>query len=168
METGTGRLTFKADNSGALLGQGTHNCIITEVVESLPQSGEFEDPTPQLKTVFKCITTGKIFSEWYNTRGYVRFKELSEVDKNSNRFTAKDGYAIDKTTGHRLIDSKRTEQALGIINKLGADAGIPLKTEFTEDDLIGRQVAIVIGPDERMNLRVKSTRKVTQMAEAGF
>ena len=154
-------MTFVSQNSGALLGAGTHTCRIHSISPSTPKSPGFTDPTPQLKTVFKT-PDGKMFTEWYNTLGYMRFEELSPEDKKSGRFGTIDGFAIDKNTGKRMIDEDRTKAARGIFGKLALDAGIPLGTSFKPSDLIDREVVIVIGEDDRKKLIVKGTRPVVQ------
>ena len=161
-------LSFKSVNSGAILGVGNHNVTVAEVVTAYPKSGAFADPTPQLKVLFKSNEDGKQFTEWYNTRGYVRFNELAKADLESGRFSSQEGYAIDKSTGARIIDVKRTEQALSIIGKLGCDAGIALNTDFVPTDLIGKKLTIIVGTDDRMNLRVKSTRKESKVTSEVF
>lgn len=161
-------LVLKSANNGALLGEGSHSVTIAEVSPSMPKGQAFNDPTPQLKIVYKDAN-GKQFTEWYNTKGYQRYEDLSAKDKQSSLFGSNKGYAVVLATGARVEDPARTESALNILNKVGHDAGIEAGKTFQPIDLIGRKLVIQIGASndgEYNNLRVKGTRPVSAMVDA--
>lgn len=168
-------LVFTAEvgtSAATLLAAGEHNVSIASVRLTDPtkrtrRKEEYafpEDPTPQAEFVFKN-EEGQ-FTEWMNLRGYKRFDELSENEKKSGKYISRNDFAVVKATGKRVVSDEKTATARSIVSKLGWACGMEPGTEFGLDDLIDRELTIIIGPsqDRADQLRVKAVKPVDELA----
>ena len=172
--TSTG-LVFTAEvgtGASTLLGPGEHNVTIASVSLTDPtkrnrRKEEYafaNDPTPQLEVVFKN-EEGQ-FTEWMNLRGYKRFDDLTENEKKSGKYISRNDFAVVKATGKRVVSEEKTATARSIVSKLGWACGMEPGTEFGVDDLVDRELTIIIGPsqDRADQLRVKAVKPIDELA----
>jgi hypothetical protein len=141
------------------------------------ESNEWTDLTQQLRIGFRNLETGAKMSHWYNLNSFVRYNDLTDKQKQSGKFESRgeEGYAVDKKSGKRLIvpPSKDpinapsgTDKCMNILNTLAYNAGLPQGDSFTESDLIGQKVGIVVKNNNRGNARVVGTYMLPEVKEA--
>lgn len=150
-------LVFTAKNSvSKFLGAGTHLVSITEAVTDEAKGDDtHKDRTPQLKVTF-MDRQQRIFSAWYNLKGYKKYDELTAKEKQSGKFgTSSNGFAIDAKTKVRIENKDNTAAAMSIIGRLGVDCGIEEGVDFEPEDLVGKELGIKIEPNDQNNLRIK-------------
>lgn len=162
-------LVFTAESTGRLLGPGSHTVTIEEISLSTPkyENSVFKDKHDQIKTVFIDENTGMQHTEWFNTKGFARYEDLAEADKRSGKFEDVSGFAVNKSTGLRVIDPQRTKSAMSIFAKLGLDCGVPKGETFKPAELVGESVVIIIGEDTyggKVQTKLQSTRPVASLA----
>lgn len=151
-------ITLISKNVSNFLQPGRHVCEIKSVAGATPQGeNPWKDKTPQLKVTFEC--DGRIFSAWYNLKGFKTYKQLTAKEQKSGLYVSMGtaGYAVVKATGMRIEDTEKTEAAMNILCTLAAHSGIPEGTQFSETELVGRTVGIIIGENNNANDRVKGT-----------
>lgn len=147
-------------NTSSLLAEGKYPSEIFGVTEkTAAESADWKDLTPQLEITFRTLESGRQFKNWYNLLGYKKYSELTDKERQSNKFESRGdaGYAVDKKTGKRVVSAENTEKAMNILNTLAFNAGCDEGAEISEDDLVARHVGIQIGANEQGSMRVKST-----------
>lgn len=151
-----------------LLPEGRHACEIVAVAPTeAAESVSWKDRTPQLKVTFRD-NQGFQFSAWYNLLGYERYADLTKKDQQSGKFesVSEEGYAVVKSTKKRVSSPENTEKAMSILEGLAFNSGIGAGEEITEADLVGRNVGIIIAPNNGGQNRVKGTFMLPETKEA--
>ena len=91
----------------------------------------------------------------YNERGFVRYEDLPEDQREGHFAAGDDGYAVNEKTGMRIEDPNRTAQCENILNELLAAAKVPIGGHFT--DAVGKTLKITV---ERELYKGKNVPKV--------
>lgn len=157
-------MKFTVKNSNTFLPEGKHIVSVHSISPDQPkESADWKDRTPQLKVTFKEPKSGFQFSNWYNTKGYTKFEDLTTKQQQSGKYEARgdQGYAVEIKTGMRVVSEENTEKAINIIANLGYACGFDADKQISVEDLHGKTCGITIGPNDRMNNRVKGTFRPT-------
>ena len=147
------------------LGEGTHDVRIINIVETDDQHRffdgdadeikEWKDPCPQIGTVFG--NKDGVFTHRFTCKGYKRFDELSAKDQKLCDAAGDEGYAVLKKTSCRIEDAERTDKCFRFLDDMCARTGLPEGSEYAA--LTGKDITIVIAPNDKGNLRVTKTKK---------
>jgi len=168
------KITSKKGLDFAPLAIGKHNVEIKNIqlVEySKPdENGEpmFSDPTPRL-AVNLANKAGQI-TQWFNLKGYKTFEDLSETNKESGKFISlgENGYAVNKATGARVEDKKKTADCGEILGKLAFDAGIAEDDEAEIEDLVGTSIIVAVRLDSKDEVEVHYTARIKEAVSDDF
>lgn len=167
---------FKAvKKTVGLLQAGKHLATITsasEVVPSHADSMPWKDVTPQIKVTVRG-EKGSI-SQWFNLKGYQNKSDFPDGNAPEGCFFASsefgnEQYVVDETTKERRESEEKTETAMRMFGEFGATAGINAGADFTLEDLIGKEIGVVVRDADNGGVnvhyfmeaeRVKSTEEV--------
>lgn len=163
---------------------GSHDVIVKQAVEvtdhdanlsgAQKENYRFSDFHDQIAVTFirKDKQPG-IITHRYNTKGWVRYDELSPADRKSFKRDEEKGYAINKKTGMRVEDDKRTADCNNILNqflnKLSKN-GKPIIDDLIAvghldlDMLTGAECNITVSEEkygEKTRAKVTAVRKVS-------
>lgn len=156
---------FTAKVSTPGLGEGDHIVRITEVElvksgsklsdeEYLAENGH-KDRTEQLRIV--CKNDKGQQQIWLNLQGFAKMEDVPAEKQNDFFPTGEEGYATNKQTLIRAKSKAKTESALSIIGALGGNSGLPVDSQFSHTDLIGRTVGIRLQKNSLGNIRLKTS-----------
>ena len=154
--------------SSKVLEAGEHKVKVISMTETTDQRADinsaideakegWKDATPQIAIVFGSTSGAGVFTHRYNLKGFKRFSEMSEKEQKLCNVAGDAEYAVSKKTGMRIEDAARTAKAWESVDRLAANAGLPVGTELQE--AIGREVIIMIGENDNGRLIVKYTKK---------
>ncbi|HCO83619.1 MAG TPA: hypothetical protein DIT95_08815 [Arenibacter sp.] len=155
-------MKFISKSNSALIEPGDHLATIRKVYTDKASTG-----AQQLAVEF--VADGKQITRWYNLKGFKISTESPTIKDASGRTVP--NYLTGKN-GKRLEDPAKTESCLSIIGQLGANAGIPLGSDFEPADLEGEQVGICVESEDngfgpRLNVRyTMPAEEVADSAEA--
>lgn len=134
-----------------LLSPGKYIAKIKEVGFTLAKSEGYKDRTQQIEVLFEVDghgQTNKYIKEWYNIQAYKRYSELSDSEIESEDYGFQDDFVINKSNGCRVQDESKTAYVRNYFCSLGYASGIDEGTEFEIEDLLGRELEIVVGMNE--------------------
>ena len=147
------------------LNEGTHDVRIINMVETDDQHRTFDgdavskeewiDPCPQVASVFG--NKDGVYTHRFNCKGYKRFDELSAKDQKLCYAAGDEGYAVIAKTSCRIEDPDRTDKCFRFLDDMCARTGLPEGSEYAA--LTGKDITIVIAPNDNGNLRVTKTKK---------
>lgn len=153
-----------ASAASSILQVGRHIVTIMAITadQAMAKHKLWNDPTPQAKVLFK--NSEGIFTEWMNLKGYTRFDELSKKDQASGKFLAVSDpdfpsdrpYAVVKRTGERIVSDDRTHTSEGIVAQMIHACGYEKGTEVDSEDLIGKELGIVVKDNGNGKLRART------------
>lgn len=165
-----------------LLDNGQHVVSITEIemsddrhVGARDGREKAADKLPPWKDVLRQLIVqfvqkdenGKIIGtirHRYNERGFVRFDELPEDQREGHFAAGEEGYAVNEKTGMRIEDPVRTAQCENILNELLAAARVPVGGHFT--DAIGKTLKITVYRENYNGKEVPKVKAPTAIVEA--
>lgn len=149
-------MKFTSSNNGPIMEKGTQLAIVSRVYMSTkeaPADEPYNDSFEQLVLVYEN-GQGQIITSWNATIGFERHPEHPTVKKTiKGREIDRDNYLLDENK-NRVISEKRTEACMSRIEEMGFKCGIPEKTDFTEQDLLGKKVYVTVEIDSFNNKRM--------------
>lgn len=99
----------------------------------------------------------------YNERGFVRYDELPEDQREGYYAAGDEGYAVNEKTGMRIEDPARTEQCRNILNEVLAAAKVPVGGHYT--DAIGKTLKITVYRENYKGSEVPKVKAPTAVVE---
>ncbi len=127
----------------------------------------WNDVASQIKVTFDAIEGDGKHIEWYNTKGYKRYSELTEGQKKSNAYASRsfagssEDYAILKSTNMRIEDEERTAKCLEIIGELAYICGAESGEELEVKDLEGALLSLTLKANAQGKTRMHYVNKIT-------
>lgn len=100
----------------------------------------------------------------YNERGFVRYEELAEDQREGFYAAGDEGYAVNEKDGCRVEDPARTAQCENILNELLAASRVAVGGHFT--DAIGKQLKITVYRETYKGNEVPKVKAPTAIVES--
>jgi len=152
--------------SSNLLPEGRHTVVIESISGAEVKHASLNDPTPQAKMVMREKNGKRIITDWLNLQGYKQEEDATDEEITSGKYETRvigdRTYLVNPKTGCRIPDKVRREAAMGIIAGIGEASGIAEGKSVNPQELLGREVGVVLAPNEQGNMRVKSYFKAAK------
>lgn len=156
------KTTFKSTAKvikGGFFATGEHKVMISSIIPDVPSKAPgmpWTDLHQQLKVTFK--NEEGVQSKWYQLAGYKSAVDFADgVAPEGHEFVSSEAgiardkpenYLINSETGERVESVEKTAKCMQIIGELANDAGLAEGEEFGIEDLLGREIGIVIKDNE--------------------
>jgi hypothetical protein len=143
---------FNGDDK--IIALGLSAVVISAISETLAKkSDQWNDQTPQLEVTFED-EEGKSLKHWFNLQGYQTKADFEGkvVPKNIEFRSSEKGneeYAVDTTTGNRLVSESKTAECEAIIGYFVGDTGVDIGEETDANSLMGSAVGIMVRENSR-------------------
>ena len=152
------------------LGAGEHLVKVNKMIETDDQHRTFDgaesekkpdwiDATPQIAIVF--ASEKGVFTHRFNVKGFKRFEELTPAQQKNAYAAGTESYAVRSKDKTRVEDTERTDKCYRIIDDMCARSGV--KVGETIENMVGKELVIVISENEQGNLRITGTKKASAL-----